>query len=904
MLTLAGCGGDTSNREGVAQASSCMTCHNGSPELNDYSGPGIEDPHPFGSAAGLACVACHGGNPNGADKEASHIPPPPQIGDRDNLDNNTHAYFNRLTLTGIDRFPDYTVDGVTYTALDYLQFINPGDLRVTSTANGCGQCHGNHAEAVADSMLATATGIFSGAMFAAGAENQIPAHQDLYEDTAADLGFRAATDSSVDGSTVGAVGSLIEFPVFSVRNANGANDIDGNPIYNSLDLPSQVNPDGTVVSNSPLANLYHEQVAFTCGDCHLGSAGANNRAGDFRSSGCTACHMQYSLGGRSGSGDPNIDPNEPLNPDNIRDPELPHVGRHLIRSVAKTLPSGEMVPGIDDYACAGCHQGSNRTVMQFWGIRLDQNQDVRRGVQYPANPVSYQNTNGDTRLFDPAVGNNTFNGRNRNQYLVFEDYDGDGKDDTPADVHHEAGMGCIDCHGSYDLHGDDTSSGNSQILSRMEQGVAISCESCHGTIYDYAPTQAGTTYAGVSAQVALDEKGNRLRHVWINPDGDYILTSRLTGEDHYIPQTKDVVVDNGRLHPDSGDPIYSAAASYAMGKNDGDASTGIGPQQVSGAHTDFAHGDSMSCASCHSSWTNNCIGCHLEGEYDRNNNFSNITGERIVFEERFADFVYQSPVPFQLGVGPDNKISPISPNTEVFFRYLDEQDRRSDVVAFSDRNGKGNNRLDSDFPSLSHNMMMPHSIRGKVDDDNEGPRYCVACHLTEEGVDDFGEQNYIDFRAAMEADNFAALDFDQLQDHIGRNPGNRLNSPLWVHMVAGLGSGLFLFDENGCPINPLDQDDERKGCEDAPANNFNLANVAFNLDRIVNQAGIPQGSNNHAMMDGQASGMRDGDPRMSGPLGRVLIEKLTDPILGIKLSAWYDADGLPQGDAQSILDDN
>jgi len=174
-----------------------------------------------------------------------------------------------------------------------------------------------------------------------------------------------------------------------------------------------------VISGSKLANLYTEQVSFTCGDCHLGSAGANNRYGDFRSSGCTSCHMQYSLDGRSRAGDPNVNQVEPLDPDDIDPPERAHVARHLIRSVAKTLPSGEQVQGISDYACAGCHQGSNRTVMQYWGIRLDQNQDLRNDFQYPANPVEYHDTSGDERLFDPEVGNDTFNGRNRRQYIRF-----------------------------------------------------------------------------------------------------------------------------------------------------------------------------------------------------------------------------------------------------------------------------------------------------------------------------------------------------------------------------------------------------------------------------------------------------------------------------------------------------
>ena len=450
---LAACG-DADGRQETAAVQSCMTCHNGS-QANDYSGPGLEDPHPFGNAANMTCTTCHGGNPGASGKDGAHVPPPPEIGDRQNWITNREAYFNRLTLTGIDKYPDYTVDGRTYTALEYLQFINPGDLRVVTKGESCGRCHAPHADSVGSSMLATASGMFSGASYAIGVENKVPASRGLFEDTAADMGFRAVRDNNYvfDPDLVGSVSELVEFPVYSVRNSGNPDDIHNNQAFNVFDLPNDLEADGRVKSDSNLAKLYHEQVAFTCGDCHLGSAGANNRTADYRSSGCTACHMPYSLGGRSTSGDPNVNRLEPLDPDDIDPPELPHIKRHLIQSVAQTLPSGEFVPGIDDYACAGCHQGSNRTVMQYWGIRLDQNQDLRRGVQYPANPVDFENTRNDTRLFDPVLGNREFNGRNANQYILFEDYDGDGRDDTPPDIHYEAGMGCIDCHGSYDLHG-------------------------------------------------------------------------------------------------------------------------------------------------------------------------------------------------------------------------------------------------------------------------------------------------------------------------------------------------------------------------------------------------------------------------------------------------------------------
>jgi hypothetical protein len=867
----------------------------------------MENPHPFPGAATLRCTECHGGNPQGNTVAQSHVPPPPEVGDEENQFEDPVAYFNRLTLTGLDRYPDYVVNGQTYSALDYLQFIQPGDLRVVTHDRSCGTCHKSHVDCTEKSLLATEAGVFSGAMFSIGVDNQLGVT--LYQDTAADLAFRAIVDPGFQqGPEVGPVPELLELPVFSVFGSQGASDIFNNNAYDANLLVNDIN-NGQVTSNSALANLYNEQVAFTCGNCHLGSAGANNRYGDFRSSGCTACHMRYSLDGRYTGTDTNIETEEPFDPDQIEAPERAHVQRHLIQSVARTLPSGETVQGIDDYTCAGCHQGSNRTVMQFWGIRLDQNQDVRRGFQYPANPDTFQNTRNDTRLFDPVVDNNTFNGRNANQYLLFEDYDCDGRDDTPADVHYEAGMGCIDCHGSHDLHGGTVGDVDAAvILSRQDQAVAIECESCHGGIEQYATTAPCRTYDGLDAECAVDAKGNALRHVTVDGNGHYYLVSRLTGVRHYIKQTRDTVDDNGKLHPFSQQPIYNEKASYAMGRVDADPTNGMGPLQTTPglAPNNFSHTDNMSCVACHASWTNGCVGCHLEGEYDDRNNqffFSNITGERIVFNEAAADFVYQTPVPFQLGVDTHNKITQISPNTETFFKYTDFKNETSQVFAFSDRHGMGANTGDPNrLPSLAHNFMMPYSIRGKVSDQNEGPRYCVGCHLTDDGLAAFATE-YDDFRADVAGENFASLDFDLLQRHIGQNTGNQRNSPFWVHMVAGLGSGLFLFDENGCPTNPLDTNPNRFGCNDAPANDFAGATPIFNLDRIVEENGLANGSNNHTMLDGQPSALRDGslDPLMAGPLGMTLLQKLADPVNGVVLDSWLDADSNLGGDAGNFV---
>ena len=374
-----------------------------------------------------------------------------------------------------------------------------------------------------------------------------------------------------------------------------------------------------------------------------------------------------------------------------------------------------------------------------------------------------------------------------------------------------------------------------------------------------------------------------------------------------MPQTHDVVVDNGVLNPFDDEPVYSAKGSYAMGKDDGLASTGIGPQQ-SGAPTGFTHADNLECAACHSSWTNTCMGCHLEGEYRNGNEFSNITGQEIVFEEDNADFVYQSPVFFQLGVDSSNRITQTSANTKTFFSYEDKDNLDSDVFAFSDRNGKGNDPTIDD-PALSHNAFMAHSIRGKVDfvGLNEGPRYCVACHLTEEGLAGTVEDEYKQFKADLAAGIYTNLDFDILTDEIGLNPGNEKNSPYFVHMVAGLGSGLFLFDGDGGPVNPIDDDPNRAGVDQAPATTFlteGYDNVAFDLDRVVTPTGLTRASNNHPLLEpGIGPNLRVGadDPDMAGPLGGPILQRLADPDTGIVLDSYLDARSDPVGEATTLV---
>jgi hypothetical protein len=220
--------------------------------------------------------------------------------------------------------------------------------------------------------------------------------------------------------------------------------------------------------------------------------------------------------------------------------------------------------------------------------------------------------------------------------------------------------------------------------------------------------------------------------------------------------------------------------------------------------------------------------------------------------------------------------------------------------------------------------MAAHSVRGRVTGTNEGVRYCVACHNTTSGVAAFGAdyQAFLTTYAARDYETLLTDFVDTLQEHIGQNPGNQLNSPFFVHMAAGLGSGLFLSDANGCPVNPLDDRADRPICIDANGNRTSpkalwdanpaarAAQVRFDWDRLVEVNGVTNASSSHPLTE-FGPNLRDGSQNadLTGTLGRTLLNRLTniDPAAApfgqppLVLDTWVDADGQVQGTNANVV---
>jgi len=145
------------------------------------------------------------------------------------------------------------------------------------------------------------------------------------------------------------------------------------------------------------------------------------------------------------------------------------------------------------------------------------------------------------------------------------------------DVHHKAGMACIDCHDSYELMGD----GN--LYMHEEDQVMINCEDCHfsempGLLYSekldpetekILKLKNLDTYEG--GFLPLGSSGRSIWNAQIDSSGNPVLIGKISGRQHPLNPPKDIC-RRGTAH------------------------------------------DELSCQSCHTSWMPQCVGCH--NEYD------------------------------------------------------------------------------------------------------------------------------------------------------------------------------------------------------------------------------------------------------------------------------------------------
>lgn len=278
----------------------CATCH-----------VGCSDPHPKGRQA--SCVHCHGGDPTAETAAGAH-PMPTFPKEWNNGSGNPEQPYT-LTLAE---------------SQEWVRFINPGDLRVANRT--CGPCHANETLQVMKSLMATsqhfwgtvtyANGIVStkrsilGESYGPDGKPQLVAHlvdQDggVY-DHATDEARAPTAEEMAENSWSPLAAPLPHWEVTQPSNIfrifekgsrlgtvalglNGLNTpIPGLPDkFEDPGRPNNRSSDrglGTLNRvDLPTLNVHKTRL----NDPHLAFLGTNDQPGDFRSSGCTACHMVY-----------------------------------------------------------------------------------------------------------------------------------------------------------------------------------------------------------------------------------------------------------------------------------------------------------------------------------------------------------------------------------------------------------------------------------------------------------------------------------------------------------------------------------------------------------------------------------------------------------------------------------
>jgi len=727
--------------EAARKSSGCISCHTSTDE------PTM---HPTKTVF-LGCTDCHSGNssifiaagaaPNSAEynaaKEKAHVQPrDPSFKDRSALPERTYTKWLKESP-------------------EFIKFVNPGDLRVASETCGEAGCHAQEVRAVSTSMM-THTGLLWGAaLYNNGGSPYKDTHfGESYDRNGQPQSIRTFPPPTPQETRTKGVLPELE-PLFRWEISQPGNVLRvferggekkselGNP--NREEDPGK--PDdklsdrgfGTELRTDPVfLGLQKTRLV----DPVMSLTGTNDHPGDYRASGCSACHViyandrdpahsgayaQFGHSGLSASSDPTIPKNEPGHP-------IKHV-------FTRSIPSSQ---------CMVCHihPGTNMLTTYFGLTWWDNESDGDK--MYPPqqrNPTEEQRYQSFLRNPEAAaarglwsdekflenLGSPDFNAKLKT--TQFADFHGHGwvfrsvfkhdrkgnwldKEgnqipfDDPqrfskavhlADIHLEKGMQCNDCHFEQDNHG------NGKIYGEPRAAVEIDCIDCHGTIRNKATL--------VTSGPAAPEDGrhlDNLRTPWglrrFEWRGDGALIQRSMSEENKeweIVQTADSVTP-GNIHFN-----MKSFRAKLMTKD------GAVAKQMPQDDEHLAHANSsMTCYSCHTSWTPTCFGCHLQMTANARNSMLHNEGLTTRNYTSYNFQVLRDDI-FMLGVDGTVTGHRIAPARSSCAILVSSQNANRDWLYYTQQTISS-----PGFSGQAFSTFVPHTVRATE------TKQCSDCHVS------------------------------------------------------------------------------------------------------------------------------------------------------------------------------
>ncbi|HVQ38906.1 MAG TPA: multiheme c-type cytochrome, partial [Pyrinomonadaceae bacterium] len=768
----------------------CVTCHGLIEPMHKYGTTETLDKLKDGKdAVGLSCTGCHGGNP--VPRKSSEDPK-----EIERTKNEAHvrpkfpAEWKRDgKYTGAN--PERTNTLLARESWEFVRFINPGDIRVADKTCGNSGCHELQTKNVARSMMAHGAMLWGAALYNNGG---FPLKDARFGESYSEAGgpqrlIQNPKPSLEERRTKGLLEFLDPIPRWEISQPGNVLRVfeRGGKRRLEVGLPDREEepgkPDkglsargfGSTQRTDP---VYLGLQKTRLLDPTLNFLGTNDHPGDYRSSGCTACHVIYANDrdpahsafygaagnlGRSETADPNIPKDESGHPIKHQfTNQIPtsqcmvchmHPGTNMVASYLgmtwwdnesdgdKMYPQKQHEPSPDEEQKKLDRNPEGASLRGLWSELGFLIQTGNAGFNAELKNVQFGDLHGHGWMFRKVYK------RDRKGNLLdaqgnivsFDDPEKFKKSVHLNDIHLEKGMHCVDCHFRQDAHGD----GN--LYNEPRAAIEIACEDCHGSIRRRANLiTSGIAAAEVTGAQAnrrrtrnLPLKGRDLSQVQFrNPDGERIPVLRVQPRDQKrkdengkevdlktgdIVQNSMVVPGRWWRVPQTLDTItpgsrdYNEKSRYSKTIRKDNATWGeLPPDDNALAHRD----KDMTCVACHSSWVTSCFGCHLSMEANRKMpNRHNEGGNSRNFTQ--YNFQVLRDDIFMLGrdgTVTGNRVAPVRSSSAVL---VSSQNQNREWIYSQQQTTSAEG-----FAGQAFNTHVPHTVRATE------TKACSDCHVS------------------------------------------------------------------------------------------------------------------------------------------------------------------------------
>ena len=750
----------------------CVSCHAKIEPMHKYGSTGALDQLKDGKdAQGLSCTSCHGGNPVAKTKDDAHVQARfPKLWQRDGKSTGANPERSNTLLAN--------------ESAEFVRFINPGDLRVARTA--CGECHGAQTYAVQRSMMTNGAMLWGAALYNNGG---FPLKDTRFGESYSERGIpqsllQTPQPTEEQRRQKGFLTFLDPLPRWEISQPGNILRVfeRGGKRRLEVGLPDKDEDPGKpdkglsargLGTNQRTDPVYLGLQKTRLLDPTLNFLGTNDHPGDYRSSGCTACHVIYANDrstlhsatyaaagnlGRSQTADTNIPKDESGHP--VRHQftsQIPtsqcmvchmHPGENMVATYLgltwwdNESDGDKMYPATQAKPSAFAEQAKldrNPEAASLRGLWSDAkflsqsggpefNAELKRtqfadfhGHGWMFRQVFKRNRKGD--LLDA-----------NDQIVAPDDSDRFKKAVHLNDIHLEKGMHCVDCHFRQDAHG------NGILYNEPRAAIEITCVDCHGSIRQRA-TLVTSGFAsganGIDGKLNQGKGRDLTRGIRVRDEsGTAIPLFQRNTRDRKKKDERgnDVelkagdIIQNSMVVPGRwwrvkqtidtvtpGSRDYSEKSRYAKTIRIDNATWGDVPSDDKQlAHQD----DNMSCFSCHSSWVTGCFGCHLSMKANaKMPNRHNEGGDT----RNFTTYNFQVLRDDIFMLGRDgtvtgNRVAPVRSSSAVL---VSSQNQNREWIYHQQQTTSAEG-----YAGQAFNSHVPHTVRGK---ETKG---CTDCHVS------------------------------------------------------------------------------------------------------------------------------------------------------------------------------